>query len=154
MKIPAEYLKESNYDGTRLIEITDPRVIKLSKEISKLKEPAEPHLKRMEELSKVLDPIYSQINSHNKEISALREKMGPDKDLFDIEVAALEKIDQKAQLIKNKMQPIVNELIKAELGEFDKPMQVITKEDGKMFVEIQDELEEKIKQIRANKNGR
>lgn len=151
MQIPAEFLKESTYEGTRLIPIDDPRVSKLSKEIAKLKEPAEPFLKILEELSPRLDPHYQAINSHNQEIQRIREEMAPVKKQFDEAVEELQKIDDKAQLIKNKMTPIINEIIKNELGEFDRPLQVITKEDGKIYVEIQDEVEEKIKSIRQAK---
>lgn len=153
MKIPKEYTKESNYEGTRLFEITDERVKKLNKEIAALKEPATPHLIKMEELSKITDPVYAQIREKQQEINKLRESIATEKEQFDAEVAELEKIEAKAQLIKNKMQPIVDDLIKDELSEFERPFQLITKEDGRMFVEIKDELEEKIKQLRMQKNG-
>jgi len=53
-------------------------------------------------------------------------------------------------LIKDKIQPIILDLVKNELGEFEKAQQTIDK-DGKVFVEIIDEIEEKVKSIRATK---
>lgn len=153
MKIPEEYLKESNYEGTRLIPITDERVIKLSKEIAKLKEPAAPHLKRMEELSQKTDPVYAQIQTLQGEINRLRESITKEKEEFDAELVHLEKIDSKAQLIKNKMTPMVNDILEGQLSEFERPVQVITKDDGTMWVEVRDEVEEKIKQLRATKKN-
>lgn len=151
MLIPAEFLKESNYAGTRLIEITDPTVVSLKAEIAKLKPVAEPHLKRMEELSTELDPYFITIREHQAEIDRIKEQMAPTRALFDAEVAELEKIDQQAQLIKNKIQPIINGLLEGQLGEFEKALQVVDRDDGRIYVEVADEIEEKVKSIRMVK---
>lgn len=148
MQIPREHLEEKNYEGTRLIEVTDPTILKLRLEIAKLQKPAEPHLKKMEEHAKTLDPFYQKITALNNEIKKFKEEMAPTKAIFDEGVSELEKIEARAQLIKNKLQPLVNKYIEGSLREFETPIQVVEKE-GKVYVEIQDEIEEKIKQVRA-----
>ena len=150
MQIPSEVLAEKNYAGTRLIEITDPKVMELRAEVAAFAPDAKPFLEKMEEYSKVLDPFYSQINEHSKEIKKLKDEMAPTKELFDAEVSQLEKIEQKAQLIKDKIQPMIMELIQDQLGEFEKALQLIDK-DEKLYVEVVDEIEECVKKIRANK---
>lgn len=150
MKIPAEFLAEKNYEGSRLIEVTDPTVMKLRAKVAELAEPAKPFLAEMEKLGKVLDPFYVKIGKLNEEIKKIKEEMAPTKELFDKEVAELEKIEQKAQLIKNKIQPLVNELMKGQLSEFERANQLIDR-DNKLFVEVIDEIEEKIKAVRAQK---
>jgi HD superfamily phosphodiesterase len=61
-----------------------------------------------------------------------------------------DKVYQKAQLIKNKITPIVNELVKPELKEFELAKEMVER-NGKIYVEVIDEIEEKIKAIRASK---
>ena len=150
MKIPKELLSEKNYEGTRLIAITDKNVMKLKLELNALQKKANPTLLKMEEMSKVLDPYYQQIAQLNEKIKSLREEVAPHREKYDIEMKKVELIDQKAQLIKNKMQPMIDKNIADKLGEFEKPLHAIEK-DGVMYVEVQDELEEKIKQLRAVK---
>ena len=150
MKIPAEYLKESNYDGTRLIEITDPKVTELHNELKKLQEEANPHLEIMEKITPQLDPLFTELRELEQKKEEVRQRMAPIREPYDVELAAVEKIDQKAQLIKNKMQPLILSLVQKELGEFEQARQLIEK-DGKYFVEVIDELEEKVKTIRTAK---
>ena len=150
MKIDASILSEKNYDGTRLIEVTDETVIKLKSEIAKFKPVAEPFLKKMDELGKVLDPFYTKIREKQAEIDAVKKEMQPTLDLFDAELKEMEAIEQKTDAIKNKIQPIIAKLMEKELGEFETARQLIEKDD-KLFVEICDEIEEKVKSIRAIK---
>ena len=76
--------------------------------------------------------------------------MAEDKAKYDEELAKVEKIDAKAQMIKNKIMPMILAEVKDQLGEFEVALQ--TKQlDGKVFVEVQDKIEETVKTLRAQK---
>src|SRR3990167_3444467 len=111
MKIPQEFLKESCYDGTRLVEITDEKVIELKKEIAKFKPIAEPFLKKMDELGKLLDPFYTKIRELEAEKDKLVKERQPNLDLFNAQLKEMEAIEQKTDLIKNKIQPLVAKIM-------------------------------------------
>ena len=151
MQIPKEYLKESTYSGTRLIEITDEKVIELKKEISKFKPIAEPYLKEMDRLGKLLDPFYTKIRELEAEKDKLVKERQPNLDLFNAQLKEMEAIEQKTDLIKNKIQPLVARLMEKELGEFETARQLIEQGD-KLFVEVVEEVEELVKRIRMKKN--
>lgn len=156
MLIEKEVLAEKNYTGSRLIEITDKMVKKLQAEVAKFAPLAKPHLDKLEELGKVLDPARIKIREiqekAKKDVEDLKATYNVDllKDQEAKEIEALDVIDQKAQLVKNKMQPIINDIIKGQIGEFEVARHMKTEGD-KMFVEVFDEIEEKVKQIRALK---
>lgn len=150
MNIPAEYLKEKCYEGTRLVEITDERVIKLNEERKKRLVEGEPILKEMERLSPPLDAFYEKLRPIEEERKKIKEEMQPAYDAYNEQVEKMDKIYQKGQLVSNKMQPIINELIKPQLGEFETARQMVER-DGKLYIEIVDEIEEKVKAIRAKK---
>lgn len=150
MKIDPAIVSEKNYTGSRLIQVNSMVISKLKKELNNLQKKASPTLKKMEDLSKVLDPYFTEIREHQMAIDKVKEAMKPTRDLYDIEMKKVELIDQKAQLIKNKIQPLVLKEITGKLGEFEKALHVNDK-NGVLFVEVVDELEEKIKEIRASK---
>lgn len=153
MQIPNELLAEKNYEGTRLIEITDENVMKLKKELDVFQAEANPILDEMAKHEPVLDEHYKKVGEIRKQLDELNEEV---KDVKETNLALLkqvEAIDAKAQLVKNKIQPIVLELVKDQLGEFEKAMQM-KEVDGKLFVEIQDEIEETIKRVRASKDAK
>lgn len=150
MQINKEALAEKNYTGARLVKIIDPTIIKLQKELTKYQIKANPILKKMEKISPKMDPIYQKIGEHQKEIKRLQEELLPFKELYDVELKKVELIDQKAQLIKNKIQPIALKLVEKELGEFEQANQIVAK-GNELFIEITDKLEDFIKAHRANK---
>jgi tetrahydromethanopterin S-methyltransferase subunit B len=150
MQIPAELLSEKNYEGSRLIEITDEGVLNLTADLTALQQEANPYLEKMEAITPEMDPIYSQIAELEAKKKELQAEVAPIRARYDAEVPFVEEIEQRAVLIKNKLMPIINDLVKDELGEFEKALQTVHK-DGKLYVEVQDLLEEKIKQIRASK---
>ena len=150
MKIPSEYLKESNYEGTRLIEIKNETVNKLIKEISGYQKEANPALEIMDKYAKILDPFYQKIQKLQGEIGKIKEEMADDKAKYDEELAKVEKIDAKAQMIKNKLMPIILDEVKVQLGEFEVALQTKEK-DGKIYVEVQDKIEEVVKSLRLQK---
>jgi chromosome segregation ATPase len=148
MNIPKDILSEKNYTGTRLIRVENTLVYKLKKELNELQKKANPTLAKMDIISKKLDPYYAQIGQLDEKIKLLKQEVAPHRELYDIEVKKVELIDQKAQLIKNKIQPIVDAEIQGKLEEFEKPLHVTDKK-GVLYVEVQNELEETIKNIRA-----
>lgn len=150
MQIPKEFLEAKNYEGTRLIEIKDAKVKELKGQLKELQLEANPTLAKMEDLAKILDPLYTVIREHTGEIEKAKKEMEPTRALYDVELKKVEEIDQRAQLVKNKLQPMINEMVKGDLGEFEKATQVIEK-DEKIYVEVVDEIEEKVKQVRALK---
>lgn len=150
MIIDPKLLSEKNYTGTRFVEVKNPDVTKLMKEISDYQKEANPTLEIMDKMVKVLDPYYQKIQKLQNEIGKIKEEMADDKAKYDAELAKVEKIDQKAQVIKNKLMPIILKEVEGELGEFEVALQTKEK-DGKIYVEIQDKLEELIKSMRAQK---
>lgn len=150
MQIPNEILAEKNYEGTRLIEITDENVVKLKKELDAFQAEANPILDEMSKHEPVLDEHYKKVGELRKQIEALNEEVKDVKETNLTLLKQVEAIDAKAQLVKNKIQPIVLELVKDQLGEFEKAMQM-KEVDGTLYVEIQDEIEETVKRVRASK---
>lgn len=150
MKIPQEYLAEKNYEGTRLVEVTDATVLKLKAELKKLQEEANPYLVKMEAITPVLDPFYAKLRELEEQKQKIQAEMSPVMENYQVELREVEKIDARAKLIKNKIEPIVNKIAEPLLGEFEKATQLIEKGD-KIYIEIIDELEEKVKAIRTIK---
>jgi arginyl-tRNA synthetase len=147
MQIPKDILSEKNYEGSRYIEVKNEKVAELMKEIKKFQEEANPYLTVMDKYAKVLDPYYVKIQGLQEQISKIKEEMAEDKLKYDEELDKVQKIDQKAQMIKNKLTPIVMKEIEGQLSEFEIAVQTKEK-NGKIFVEVQDKLEELIKSIR------
>ncbi len=153
MNIPKEVLSEKNYSGTRLIEITNPLVNKYVKEITKIQvEKLNPLLNdaKYKSLTSKMDVLYSQIGQLNDKLKQLKLEVEPIRAEYDVFAEKMLKLEQKAQLIKNKIQPIIDSEISGKLGEFEKPLHAKEK-NGKIYVEIQDEIEETVKNIRARK---
>lgn len=150
MQIPAEVLSEKNYTGSRLIEITDDKVIALKAELNALQQEANPFLTEMDEIAPKMDPIFQKIQELEAEKNKLREELAPIRAPYDELLKKVEAIDSKAQLIKAKIQPIVNKIVEDQLGEFEKALH-LKDENGKLYVEVIDEIEEKIKTIRQDK---
>lgn len=150
MQIPKEILSEKNYEGTRLIEITDETVISLNNERKERLKEGEPILKEMEVLSPPLDAFYEKLRPVEEERKKIKEEMQPAYDAYHAKVEEMDKIYQKGQIVSNKMQPLINEIVKPQLSEFEAAKQLVER-DGKLFVEVVDEIEEKIKALRATK---
>ena len=153
MQIEKELLSEKNYTGSRLIEINDERVEVLQEKLTALQLEVTPILDKLQEnyYSKA-DKIYAQIQELNKKLEPLKLEL---KELFEANQEDTKLIDEKeaeAKLIKDKMQPIIMDLVKDQLGEFETAKHTVYK-DGKIYVEVFDEIEEKIKAIRASKQN-
>jgi uncharacterized coiled-coil DUF342 family protein len=143
-------LSEKNYEGTRLLKIEDEKIISLHKELNALQKEANPFLEKMEALTPKLDETYTKIGVLQKEIDELKKSIQPTKDLYDVELKQVEAIDQRATLVKNKIQPLATELFKKDLKEFEVANQILVKDDV-LYVEVTDKLEDFIKGFRANK---
>lgn len=150
MKIPQEYLAEKNYEGTRLVEVTDETVLKLKTKLKELQTEANPFLVKMEAITPILDPFYTKLRDLEEQKKKIQEEMSPVMEKYQAELQEVEKIDSKAKLIKDKIEPIVYKLAQPLLGEFEKATQLVEKGD-KVYIEIIDELEEKVKAIRTTK---
>lgn len=156
MNIPKEYLEPKNYEGTRLIEINDKKVAQLKGELKKLQLEINPFLKEIEkDLTPKFDKHQEKIKPLQEQLNKLKEEIAPTQKIYEGLIAKIEPFEQKAQLIKNKLQPIILKFVEGQLGEFEKANQIIDKGD-KLYVEIIDEIEEKVKAIRAikEKNGK
>lgn len=150
MKIDKELLSEKNYEGSRFIEITDPTILELREKLNELQQEANPFLVEMEEISPRMDPLYAKIGELQNEIKKLQEELTPIRDEYDVPLKKVEEIDQRASLIKEKIEPLVKEIVEDQLGEFETARHLVEHE-GKIVVEVFDELEETIKKIRAKK---
>lgn len=150
MILDKELLSEKNYTGTRLIEVNDPTILALRDELTALQVEANPFLEKMEAITPDMDPIYTKIAEKQAEIKKLQEEVLPFRTLYNAELEQVEKIDQKASLIKEKIEPLVKMFVEGQLGEFETAKQ-LNEVDGKVVVEVADEIEEKIKQLRAAK---
>lgn len=151
MQIEKELLSEKNYTGSRLIEINDERVNVLQKKLTELQLEVNPILDKLQEnyYSKA-DVIYAKIQELNKQLEPLKLEL---KTLFEANEEDTKLIDEKeaeAKLLKDKLQPIILDIVKDQLGEFETAKHTVSK-DGKIYVEVFDEIEEKIKAIRASK---
>ena len=151
MQIPTEYLSEKNYEGSRLIEIVDENVLRLFKERAEILKSGEPIMAEMDTLSKPLDEFYIKLKPLEEERKKIKEDMQPATEAYQSVVERMDKeIYQKTRLIDQKLNPMVDELVKEQLSEFEKA-KTLTEKEGKYYVEVEAQLEEKIKLIRATK---
>lgn len=141
-------LAEKNYEGNTLKLVTDENIIELHKKLNELQVKANPFLEKMEALTPIMDPIYTKIGEHQRAITELKAEMQPTRDEYDANLKEVEAIDQEAQLIKNKIQPLAENLFAGEFSEFQKAIQIVVKDD-KLYVEVADKLEDFIKTFRA-----
>ena len=109
-----------------------------------------PKVPKLDALAEKMKVYIDEVHVIEAQINEIKKEMQPTKEAYEKEMKKVEIIDQRAQLIKSKLVPLVQSSIEKELGEFEKALQVIDK-DEKMFVEVVDEIEEKIKQARAEK---
>lgn len=204
MQIPKEFLEEKNYEGSRLIEITDPEILNLKQKIKDIQEKeanpilneAEPNLKVIDpantkigelvnkikeistkirpltlefdeelkklpkditeftpELNKIkdkIDPLMNEVKALEAQILEVKKGKQKEQEAYNEAIKKVEKLDARAALIKEKIQVLVNKIINPQLSEFEKALHLLEK-DGKIYVEVIDEIEEKIKSIRALK---
>lgn len=147
MKIDKEILSEKNYTGSRLIEITDEKVLSLLAEVKKCGEEAKPFVDEMEKLTPALEVIYAELKPVEEKRAELKTKLTEELKPFQEQQEKADAVNQKADAIKEKIYPLARKAIASELGEFEMGGSFIEK-DGKVFIEVTDQLEEKIKQIR------
>lgn len=151
MKIDKEILSEKNYEGTRLIEITDERVLELKKQMDALQMEMKPFLETIKPDWDSLDESFPALREAQEALKKIQDERAPVLDKCrKFEVDFLMPIEQKAQLIKDKLQPLILNIIKDQLSEFETAKQTVDK-DGKVYVEVIDEIEEKIKSLREIK---
>lgn len=151
MQIDPKVLSEKNYEGTRLILIENEKVTELQAEIASYGKEIEPILNKLDaEYYKVIDPIRLELNELTEQVNAKKLVISELNKKFSKETEEMDAIGQKAQLVKNKMTPLIMEEVASKLGEFETARNTIVK-DGKLYVEVFDEIEEKVKALRASK---
>ena len=145
-----DVLSEKNYEGNRLILIEDEKLDALVSEIEKEKVAIKPKLDELEAVTNELDPAYTEIRELQERITSIKETMQPTQDKYEALKPDLDAFKDKIDLIQNKMRTIINEFVADKLKPFEKALQTQLKDD-KMYVEVQDELEEFLKKHRASK---
>lgn len=148
MNIPVEFLKETNYEGTRLIEMTDSTVLSLLKEVKKCGEEVKPFLDEMDKYTPEIDAIYAELRPIEEKRAELKEKLTIALKPFQVEQEKADMVYQKSDAIKQKIYPLARAFVAPHLSEFESAGQFIER-DGKTYIEVTDEIEEKVKQIRA-----
>lgn len=148
MQIPVEFLKETNYEGTRLIEMTDSTVLSLLKEVKKCGEEVKPFLDEMDKYTPEIDVIYAELRPIEEKRAELKEKLTIALKPFQVEQEKADMVYQKSDAIKQKIYPLARAFVDRHLSEFESAGQFIER-DGKTYIEVTDEIEEKVKQIRA-----
>lgn len=152
MQIDPTLLSEKNYTGTRLILIEDERIDELQKALTDEQLSINPVLDRLqEEYYSVIDPMYQEVQKLNERVKEIKANVAEKTKEFQPEIETIEATEQRAQLIKGKMQPIILKAVEGKLGEFETAKNTVVR-DGKVYAEVYDEIEEKVKAIRASKS--
>lgn len=152
MNIPKEVLSESNYTGTRKIVINDKKVKELKQKLKDLQKSINPILEGLQETFNKFDASNRVIKQHQEEIKRISDELAPDKAFYEAEMKKIEPYEKEAQLIKSKLEPYVINLVKDQLGEFEKPLHVSENEEtGEIYVEVIDQIEELVLKIRTQK---
>lgn len=151
MQIPKEILSEKNYEGTRLILIENEKLNELQVKLDTLQKEVNPILDKLnKEYYPTIDPMYAEVREFTTKLNEKKAKIAEITQSFKEDTDKIDVIEQRATLIKNKMQPIIQKELEGKLGEFELAKHTIVK-DGKIYVEVFDEIEEKIKAIRNSK---
>lgn len=152
MIIAPELLAEKNYAGSRLILVKEPKVYDLQNELSTLQKEINPILDKLsKEYYPKVDPLYQKVQALTLEAKTLREEIAKITTEYRADTESIETTEQKASLIKNKMSPLIMAEIDPQLGEFEIARHTKVQPDGQIYVEVFDEIEEKVKAVRHSK---
>ena len=151
MTIPEEFLKETNYSGTRLVEVDDEVILDYQKKLAELQLEINPLLEKTKTTEEEVSKLQIIAQNLQNELKVVRGKAAELQEPHKEDYEEMHKIDAKAVNIKNKLNPLVMRFVSDKLGEFETARQ-LREIDGKLYVEIFDEIEEKIKAIRASKS--
>lgn len=151
MQIDKELLSEVNYTGSRLILLEDENLTKLNTELTSYQQEINPIIDKLSaEYYPKIDPMYQEVQKLMEQAKELKAKIAEITNEFKPAIDVIESFEQKAQSVKNKMQPIILEIVKDQLGEFETAKNTVVR-DGKIYAEVFDEIEEKVKAIRMVK---
>ena len=159
MQIPKELLAEKNYTGTRKILINDPKVRELKGKLKELQKDINPIIEGLQDTLARIDAVNVRLQEKNKAINVIRaeieeiqKEVAPDKKIYDEAMEKIRPFDEKAQLIKNKLEPLVMRIVEDQLEEFERPLHV-TEDEGSVdiYVEVVDEIEQFIQTKRSQK---
>lgn len=106
--------------------------------------------KKLDLIARKIKVFIDKIHAHEKKMEKINKKIRPWSDKYEAEMKKVEAIDQQASIYKQKLVPLVNKLVEKDLTEFEEAKHVIEK-DGKIYVEVFDQLEEFIKTYRQKK---
>jgi predicted transcriptional regulator len=141
MQIDPKVLAEENYTNPRLIELKNEEIGELYSQVLQHQEVVNPFLKRYEEIeakkAELKAPYDEYVKETRQELEDMMEKM--------------QREDQLASKIKEKLVPLVEDEVLPQLGDFDEFVG-LEKIDGKLYAKVNDKIEEIVKVIRANKN--
>lgn len=151
MQLDPTLLSEKNYTGTRLILIEDEKLGELWKKKTEIQTSINPTLDKLKsELWDVLDEDYKELSVLNEKSAAIKEKIKDMQAKYAAELEKVQSAEQKARAIEDKIRPIVLKAIEGKLGEFETAKNTIVR-DGKVYAEVYDEIEERVKAIRVQK---
>lgn len=151
MQIDKELLSEANYTGSRLILLEDENLTKLHAELEALQKEINPVIDKLSaEYYPKIDPMYQETQKLMEQAKEIKAKIAEITNEYKSDTDFIDSLEQKAQLVKNKMQPIILEMVKDQLGEFETAKNTVVR-DGKIYAEVFDEIEEKVKAIRMVK---
>jgi cell division septum initiation protein DivIVA len=151
MQIPKEILSEKNYTGNRRILVEDPNLMEFQTILEGYQKEINPLLDTLnKEYSPVVDPLNQEVLKKLTEVKELKAKIAEETAKYKDIMETIDSFEQRADLIKNKVQPIVLKALEGQLGEFE-VARYTEVQDGKIYAVVFDEIEEKVKELRANK---
>ena len=151
MQIDPTLLSEKNYTGTRLILVDDPKLEELQKKLTSYQLEINPLLDKLQrELWSEADKEYAEVQKYQEKIQKLKARLQDRQAKYSAEIEKVQSAEQKAQAVKDRMQPIILKAVEGQLGEFETAKNTVVR-DGKVYAEVYDEIEEKVKAIRLQK---
>jgi len=151
MQIPKEVLSEKNYTGNRRVLIDEPSLSEFQIILQEHQKEINPLLDVLnKDYYPVVEPLHAESMKNLAGAKELNIKMELEKEKYKEIMDKIDGLEAKALLIKNKVQPIVLKALEGQLGEFE-VARYTEVTDGKIYAVIFDEIEEKVKELRANK---
>lgn len=104
----------------------------------------------VEALSNVIKECINKVEEKDAQIKEITKSVEKERKTYEEKRVLMDEMDQRASLIKDKATVMVNDMIKDQLGEFERALN-FTLVDDKIQVEVEDRIEELVKSIRASK---
>lgn len=140
MQIDPKFLTEENYTNPRYIKVDNKEIGDLYEKIQGHQDAVRPYLLRYEEIeqkkAELKKPYDEYVSETKQELEDMLEKM--------------QREDQLAAKIKEKLVPMIEEEVLPQLGELDEFVGLEKKDDG-YYAKVNDRVEEWIKAVREQK---